>query len=204
MENNFKALSVAEYQQLSQKDSFDTEDVKRIAKFIPSSLETELNTSLTLDEKRQILTLVCRNIYKVLQVYNSIVQNDGKYDYLITKDYLKMCIAEVGNDDAKLIPLKAAYIFANGTGSQDEFEGKIPKKGLFSNRQSIANQWIDNFIKHLGWHIISLVMSKTSNNKELTFIATTQFAAVFLMNAYPNEFRNDGDVRQIITHLSKI
>ena len=204
MENYYKSISSTEFYKTNDKDNFDLQDVKQVSKYIPSPLEKEFDTPLKPIEKRDVSRLVCKNIYTIMQVYNAVIQNDGKYDHLITKLYLKMCKNEVGNDESKLIPLKAAYILANGTGNSYVFQGKIPKKGFFSNRQSIANTWIDDFIKHFGWNVISQVLDKTGNNKELAFIATAEFIACFLVNTYPDEFASSSTVRDIIVGLSKM
>lgn len=203
MENYYTPINTVDYKNLAKKETFTDSDVKQLAKYIPTSLEKEFDTPLKPSEAREVCSLVCKNIYKIVQVYHGLVQNNRDHDYLITKEFLKMCKDQVGEDEAKLIPLKAAFIFANGTGSTYRFEGKIPKKGFFSNRQVIADKWIDNFIKHLGWNIISMVLSKTGNNKDAAFIASTEFIACFLVNTYPNEFDKNANIKDIIVDLSR-
>lgn len=204
MDNYYKLITSVEYNRLLEKKEFNIQDVKLIAKSIPTSLEMEFDSTLKPSEKKRVFELVCRNIYTVAQVYHTIIQNDNESDYLITKEYINMCKEEVGDDDSKLIPLKASYIFTNGTGRQFAFQGEIPKKGFFSNRQTIANDWIDNFIKHLGWHILSHTLSRTNISKDLAVVVIAEFIACFLVNTYPDEFDKNSSVRDINFDLSRI
>lgn len=203
MENYFKPINSEEFKRILLKETFNLDDIKIISKFIPTPLEKEFETPLKPEEEIEVSTLVCRNIYLVVQVYHSIFNNNAN-DYLISKEFLKTCKDEVGDDESKLIPLKVAYIFANGNGSKHKFLGKIPSRGFFCKRQSIANDWINNYINHFGWHIISNVLSKSGLNKEYALISSAEFTACFLVNTYPNRFRNETPIFEIIENISKM
>lgn len=201
MENYYQPISTTDFNSLIEKDTFELEDVKTLSKFIPSPLEKEFDSFLKPSEAREICSMVCKNIYKIIQVFSIAIQKDGENDHLIPKEVFKMWKDEVGDDQAALIFFKAGYFLGNGP-NQLEFDGKIPKKGFFSSRQSIADKWINEYKSRLGGYIICNTLRKTNMNKDYAITAIAENTACFLANAYPNEFDKNNSVYDINIRLS--
>ncbi len=191
---NYRRLSKSEFHDLSSKDSFNLEDVKKLAGFIPKSLESEFRSPLTSEEKKLIMQLVCKNILKIVTVFTKINENPNQYDHLIPKPDLNHIIEKFDIDNSVLIPCKATFIVSDGKVNEYTFYGKIPKKGVFSSRQNIANKWMKEFTEHLGYYIISQVIKKTDDRVSTVPVALAYFVAYYLTNNYQVDFKDSDSV----------
>jgi len=203
MNNYYQPITANDFNTLIEKDYFELEDVKTISKFIPSPLEKKFDTALKYSEANLVCSLVCKNIYKIIQVFNIAIKEDGDHDHMFPKEILKQWKDAIGDDKAGLIFFKAGYILGNGP-YELKFDGKIPKKGFFSSRQIIADEWINDYMRSLGGYIISNVLRKTKMNTDHAFVAIAENTACFLVNAYPDTFDKNKSVRDIIVLLSKM
>src|SRR5690554_3199184 len=182
MEYNTSPISQSEYTELLKKSVFEFSEVQLLSKFISKPLESEFETQLSAEEQAVTKNLVLKNI---------------------DKTFLKMCHDQYGENGSQLIFFKAQYILSNGKLSEYSFDGKIPKKGLFSTRQTIADKWINHFVKLIGLGIVKEVFTRTNFNKELALYALTINVSCFLINTYPNYFKIEDKFEETFDKLSK-
>ncbi len=203
MEYNTNPITTVQYTELLKKNDFDFLDVQLFSKFISKPLEIEFETKLTVDEKALTKKLVLKNINQIYKVFCTLIDDPKKHDYLIDKTFLKMCMAEFGENGSQLIFFKAQYILSNGKVKEYFFDGKLPKKGFFSNRQTIADKWINHFVKLIGLGVLREVIDRTNFNKELVMYGLTINVSCFLINTYPESFTIEDSFEEIFNKLSK-
>src|SRR5690554_1373894 len=203
MEYNTSPISQSEYTELLKKSVFEFSEVQLLSKFISKPLESEFETQLSAEERAVTKNLVLKNINKIYQIFTTLINDPKKHDYLIDKTFLKMCHDQYGENGSQLIFFKAQYILSNGKLSEYSFDGKIPKKGLFSTRQTIADKWINHFVKLIGLGIVKEVFTRTNFNKELALYALTINVSCFLINTYPNYFKIEDKFEETFDKLSK-